>query len=446
MAEYRLAPKAWDDMEAVWLYSLQVIPAEACPLPRTRNRLPRCLTLQTGNFYFGTSGYYPSGTDNYRSIIWVPPINDVVGAPLCGRPRYLPVFDIVITREPLNNQEAKMLYTLDIQDINSCSRVQLKQPAELEIKEKHIEEFLSSKLGEIVSEDQLMLIGRERSFREEADLLALDSSGALYIFELKRWESNQENILQVMRYGQIFGQFTYAQLNKLAIKQRNLDSNYDLAESHGKHFELDQPLEHSKFNQDQVFVVITNGLDSKTISAVNYWSEKGIRIDCLPYLIYEIDRNAYIEFKVYPLDDLALSEQNVGFFIVNTCSKYSRDAWRDMIENKKASVYGHRRFDIDRIAKDDTVYLYHSGTGVIAKGVAVSDFKASKCDEEHFIEMRFDWSLDESEWEENAPKAREINRALNSNNRFRRAVFPIPEEMAEAIDKIFKDKKINETE
>ncbi len=339
-----------------------------------------------------------------------------------------------------------MLYTLDIQDIKSCSRVQLKQPVDLDITEKHIENFLRSRLGEIVSENQLMLIGQERRFQEEADLLALDSSGALYIFELKRWTSDPENILQVMRYGQIFGQYTYTQLNELTIKQIKLDSKYDLAESHKTHFELDQPLEHSKFNQDQVFVIITNGLDSKTISAVNYWSEKGIRIDCLPYLIYEICGNAYIEFNVYKLNDLALAERNEGFFIVNTCSAYSPDAWQDMIENKKASAYGDRRFGIDRIVKGDTVYLYHSGTGVIAKGVTVSELKVSEYDEEHFIEMKFDWSLGQSEWEENAPKAWEINHALNSNNKFRPSVFTIPQEMAEAIDKIFKDKKINETE
>ena len=29
----------------------------------------RCLTLQTGNFYFGTSGYYSSGTDIFLQIL-----------------------------------------------------------------------------------------------------------------------------------------------------------------------------------------------------------------------------------------------------------------------------------------------------------------------------------------------------------------------------------------
>ncbi len=33
MVEYRLAPKARDDMETLWLYSSQVTPTEACPRP-----------------------------------------------------------------------------------------------------------------------------------------------------------------------------------------------------------------------------------------------------------------------------------------------------------------------------------------------------------------------------------------------------------------------------
>ena len=49
----------------------------------------------------------------------------------------------------------------------------------------------------------------ERTRQEEPDILAIDSNGDLYIFELKRWEGKQENLLQVLRYGQLFGNSTY---------------------------------------------------------------------------------------------------------------------------------------------------------------------------------------------------------------------------------------------
>ena len=54
--------------------------------------------------------------------------------------------------------------------------------------------------------------------------MALDKNGELYIFELKRWGSNQENILQVLRYGQIFGKSNYVELNNLFKKYTNKDA------------------------------------------------------------------------------------------------------------------------------------------------------------------------------------------------------------------------------
>ena len=81
---------------------------------------------------------------------------------------------------------------------------------------------------------------------EEADLLALDKAGVLYIFELKRWESNQENILQVMRYGQIFGRYTYKHLENLVKRRGKLDGC--LKEKHKEYFDLDKELSDLDFN------------------------------------------------------------------------------------------------------------------------------------------------------------------------------------------------------
>ena len=145
-----------------------------------------------------------------------------------------------------------MLYKLNVAEIESSERMKVKTPKDCCLKEKDIENFLKSRLGEVVSEDQLMLIGQERRGQEEADLLALDKDGILYIFELKRWESNQENILQVMRYGQIFGRYTYEELEDLAKRQQKLDGI--LKEKHKEYFDLDKELSDSDFNKDQVFL------------------------------------------------------------------------------------------------------------------------------------------------------------------------------------------------
>ena len=294
-----------------------------------------------------------------------------------------------------------------------------------------------------------MLIGQERRFQEEADLLALDKDGTLYIFELKRWESRSENLLQVMRYGQIFGRYSYQQLENLARQQQRL--NGPLKERHKEYFQLDKELSDSDFNKDQVFVLVTNGVDKDTISAVNYWSHKGVRIECSPYRIYEIEGRPYIQFDTYNPGDEVLTESNTGTCIVNTNKTYMPDAWRDMIGNRsegKASAYYDRKRSICNISSGSRVYLYHTGVGVIAKGDTTDDCKKTAYEgdkdkefKEFFVPLKFDRALTEDEWDEKAPKAWQINERLGSGYRFRQTVFAITEEMANAIDAIYSENR-----
>lgn len=336
-----------------------------------------------------------------------------------------------------------MLYKLERNDIESSSRVDIKNPGDFGLKEKDIENFLSPRLAEFVSADQLLLLGQERAFQEEADLFALDKEGALYLFELKRWESSSENLLQVMRYGQRFGRYTYEELEDLAKRLEVKDDSWDLAEAHKEHFELDEKLASAKFNQDQVFVLVTNGTDGDTISAINYWRKKGIRIECSPYRIYNIDGAPYIQFDTYNPDAETLVEENTGYFVVNTNKTYDSNAWQSMLNNNKASAYGARKWTVWQISKSSLVYLYHTGVGVIAKGKAKETYRKND-DEEFYVPLEMDWKLeDEKEWSGStgkAPTAREINNRMKSGHRFRQTVFSISKKMAEVIDELAKKK------
>lgn len=342
-----------------------------------------------------------------------------------------------------------MLYKINAAEIESSTRMEIRTPADFDLKEQDIENFFKSRLGEIVSEDQLMLIGQERKGQEEADLLALDKDGILYIFELKRWQSNPENILQVMRYGQIFGRYTYEELEDLARRQQKLDGV--LKEKHKEYFDLSKELLDSDFNKDQVFVLITNGMDKDTISAVNFWSKKGVRIECSPYRIYNIKGEPYIQFDTYNPDDEIFSEENTSFFIVNTNRTYMSDAWKDMLNDGltgKASAYYDRKNSVCRISRGSRVYLYHTGVGVIASGTATSDYAATDYEddenEEFFIPLKFHWALsDESQWDVKSLKAWEINEKWNSSYRFRQAVVTITQDMANAIDSIAEEKGVS---
>src|SRR2546428_3727013 len=122
-----------------------------------------------------------------------------------------------------------------------------------------------------------MVFSQQRLFREEADIFALNKDGDLYIFELKRWGSNEEHILQVLRYGQKFGQYKYEQLEEMLSKYTK-NSDINLVEKHYEYFRENygKKLMPSEFNRNQHFVVITNGVDRQTLNAIRYWNEKGL--------------------------------------------------------------------------------------------------------------------------------------------------------------------------
>jgi len=192
-------------------------------------------------------------------------------------------------------------------------------------------------------------------------------------------------------------------------------------------------------------------MDKDTISAVNFWSKKGVRIECSPYRIYNIKGEPYIQFDTYNPDDEIFSEENTSFFIVNTNRTYMSDAWKDMLNDGltgKASAYYDRKNSVCRISRGSRVYLYHTDVGVIACGTATSDYATTDYEddenEEFFIPLKFHWALsDESQWDVKSLKAWEINEKWNSSYRFRQAVVTITQDMANAIDSIAEEKGVS---
>ena len=184
-------------------------------------------------------------------------------------------------------------------------------------------------------------------------------------------------------------------------------------------------------------------MDKDTISAVEFWAQKGVRIECSPYRIYQIGSTSYIQFDTYNPSDEIFVEENVTYFIVNTNKTYMPDAWQNMINKKRASAYYDRKHSICRISKGSHVYLYHTGVGVIAKGIATSDYQMTDYqgdrDAEFYVQLEFCWTLDEHKWTKRTPKAWQINGRMNSSYRFRRTAFAITQDMAEAIDSIYQE-------
>jgi hypothetical protein len=284
-----------------------------------------------------------------------------------------------------------LLFRLNLtkNEIDIVSRVRLK---DFGWNERKLQDLLFQNLDRVIQEEELLLIMRSRQWQEEPDLMAIDENGDLWIFELKAWESQQSNILQALRYGQKCGQYDYDDLDEIYSK---FDEE-KLMEAHKKRFP-DKKITTDQFNGNQHFVIITNGLDIQTREAIIFWRERGLDVRSWIYRIYQTkNKELYLEFNTFRMKDDPFEDIEEGYFIVNTNVSHSKKDDRDMLKEKKAAAF----FDlwkklIKRIQPGDRVFLYRSGTGIVARGIAKSRYKKKAyhdnpkyADEEYYVELK----------------------------------------------------------
>ncbi|EKT85308.2 hypothetical protein [Leptospira santarosai] len=314
--------------------------------------------------------------------------------------------------------------------------------------EKDLENLISHNIATLIPENQLLVIFQEFTVREGGDIYALDRHGNLHIFELERWISSSGNVLQVLKYGQMHEQFSYEQLNERFKKYSHFNKQKkELQECHYLYFKdyLEKPLDKLRFNEDQYFIIITNGIDLRILNAIKYWQSKGLNITSITYKVYKLENSLYIDFNLYnPENEVLFLEdtEDTGYYVVNTNKTWSDTDYIDMLNSSKAAAYGDKKRSILNISKGDKVYLYHNNVGIIASGEAISEPKESLENEENYIELNFEWQYNPITEVEKAIKASEINFRQSSGYKFHQTVFSISKEMSDAIEDI-NDKKNN---
>lgn len=321
--------------------------------------------------------------------------------------------------------------------------IQLSTLAEAGWAEKDLENLLASKPELLFKENRLMPIFQETAFREHPDILALDSDGGLYIFELKRQDGNEDSLLQVIRYGQLFGRSSFDELQDMLRKQKKVDT-LELASFHKDYFELDVPLDKSKFNHEQRFVVVTAGIDTSTLDAVEYWQEKKMPIVALTYHVYKQDNQFLLEFHSFSptADDYAVVLS--GYYFINSNSRYDPNGWQQMIQKNRVSAFGGRKNTVNAINRGDRVFLYHSGLGVIASGKADSGVKKAAYsgvgDEEHYVEVTWEDWIDPTKQRDLAVRANEINKKFKTTHTFRLTRYGVSKEISDFVAKQLKER------
>jgi hypothetical protein len=140
------------------------------------------------------------------------------------------------------------------------------------------------------------------------------------------------------------------------------------------------------------------------------------------------------------------TEEGPDIYIVNTNAREDPDAWRDMLSAPKAAAYYGSKETVARIPKGSVVYLYHTSTGVIAKGMTTDTCKKADFDgdpdAEFYVPLSLEWKLDDPNTWDRAVTASEIKHKLNAYHPFRGTAFSISDEMAAAIDDIWKGKQV----
>lgn len=324
-----------------------------------------------------------------------------------------------------------MIFILNKSDHN-IRRVQRSRLFDIGWKEENLQRLLFKNLEKVLQDEELLLLMQSRKWQEEPDLMAMDSNGDLYIFELKAWESHEYNLLQALRYGQIYGQYSYESLNDLFTKCFHESQNLlkALNNKFGTNLTADS------INTRQHFIVITNGLDFKTRQAILYWSEKGIYIRSWIYRIYKLSEdNVLLEFDTFRIREDPYEDVEQGYYILNTNYANNPECDKDMVDNQKAAAYYDPwKRNIERLKKGDKVFLYRSGEGIVAMGIASGKREKKPypgCkepeDDEYFMK------LDKFKKLIRPLPAAEIKRITEVNYRFMSTMFAVDKDSGDRL-------------
>jgi len=259
--------------------------------------------------------------------------------------------------------------------------------------EKDLEEIISSNMFETIYQNERLLpVHQERCFQPEQDITALDSDGNIIIFELKRFMADDYTIAQIFRYAQKVQKWTYQTIQSKLKNYIGIDNDeFSLQDYHKEMFYLDDPLNMNDFNKEQKMIIIGNSLDENLKNSINYWQQKGLEIDFIPYRLYDFDGDVYIEIFTKPFDSHHNPKSTKGV-IFDSNRTYDDKAAQYMLKNNRISSFWDRKEAVCSLKKNDYVFLSHRWVGIIAAAKVISDVKKGDYEgkeSELYVDVKF---------------------------------------------------------
>jgi hypothetical protein len=210
-------------------------------------------------------------------------------------------------------------------------------------------------------------------------LVALDRFGDLWIFELKAITGASENLLQALRYSQIYGLYTIDDLDRVYRRHNPNQSSLvsEFCQNYG-YTTRDAIVEWTaKIGKKHHLVVVTNGTDEDTLSAIAHWQSQGMDIRAWLYEVYPgSDSCFHLEVPQLYHRGVRISTSKNQVFLVNTDRKHGNETENYMLQRCRAVATSPGWMEqIDRITNGSKVLLYANGIGIIAGGIATAERK-----------------------------------------------------------------------
>lgn len=248
--------------------------------------------------------------------------------------------------------------------------------------EKDLENLLATHLLDVLFEaTPLMPFQQSRRMQEEADVYALDEAGRVFIFEIKRSTASAGAVSQLLRYAEGASRWGYADISRRWERYSGpLRPGVPLRVAHQEAFGLASPLPEDAFNREQRMLVIGSAADDDLVRTVDHWKRLRLPIDFLPYRLYNLGSQRYLEFFAKPYDLHVNPSERKGV-LFDTNRRYDEAALKSMFEKRRISSFGDRKDAVRSLRKGDIVFYSHAGCGLVAAGRVVGSRVQSDEDE-----------------------------------------------------------------